>query len=165
MVLNHLENKLTGWVQNKRLFKDLIRINLHEVTELRLLQVIQVFLSSPLSNINVLPSFVAMEGEKDPNPPAQATKPKKSLKSKLKTTLGVSQKAHVVKTTKSQPVGSEQVSKNGEGLGENQRTQNNKEGKVLIDQPRHDAPSQKDACINKESKLITIHSLSKGFGY
>ena len=58
-----------------------------------------------------------MEGVNDPNLPAQVAETKKV--SKTKTTSGVSQKAPVVKTTKSQPVGSEQVSKVGEGLGEN----------------------------------------------
>ena len=48
---------------------------------------------------------------------AQAAKTKKVSKTKTKTASSVSQKAPVVKTTKSQPVGSEQVSKVGEGLG------------------------------------------------
>ena len=30
MVIDHIENQLTCWIQNKRLFKDLLRINLHE---------------------------------------------------------------------------------------------------------------------------------------
>ena len=36
LVIEHPENKLDCWVQNKRLFKDLVRINLHEGTELRM---------------------------------------------------------------------------------------------------------------------------------
>ena len=60
MVINHHENKLTCWVQNKRLFKDLVRINLHEGTELRLPKVIQVFLSTNTSTLNALPSTIAM---------------------------------------------------------------------------------------------------------
>ena len=100
-----------------------------------------------------------MEGVNDPNPPAQATKPKKVSKSKSKTTSGVSQKALVVKTTKSQHVGSDQVRKNGEGIGENQETQKNKEGESVINQPSHAAPSQKDASINMESNtLLSIPS-------
>ena len=51
-----------------------------------------------------------------PNPPTQAAKIKKVSKSKSKTTSGVSQKAPVVKTTESQPVGSDQGSKFGEGI-------------------------------------------------
>ena len=95
-----------------------------------------------------------MEGDKDPNPPAQATKPKKSSKSKLKATSGVSQKAHVIKITKSQPMGSEQGSKSGEGIGENQETKKNKVGESESVQPIHDAPSQKDAYINMESNSL-----------
>ena len=34
MVIDHPENQMTCWIQNKRLFKDLVRINLHEGTEL-----------------------------------------------------------------------------------------------------------------------------------
>ena len=60
MVINHPENKLICWVQNKRLFKDLVRINLHEGTELRLPQVIHVFLSTNTYTLNALPSSVAM---------------------------------------------------------------------------------------------------------
>ena len=46
---------------------------------------------------------------------------KQRKSSKLNLTSGVFQKAHVVKTTKSQFVGSEHVSKVGEGIGGNQR--------------------------------------------
>ena len=55
LVVNHPQNQLTCWVQNKRLFKDLVRINLHEGTQLRMPQVIHVFLSSSLINLNDLP--------------------------------------------------------------------------------------------------------------
>ena len=127
LVLDHTENQLACWVQNKRLFKDLVRINLHEGTQLRMPQVIQVFPSTPLSNLNALPSFSAMEGVNDPNPPTQAAKTRKISKTKSKTISGVSQKAPVAKSTKSRPEGSEQVSKFGEGIGENQRTLKDKE--------------------------------------
>ena len=126
LVVNHPENQLACWVQTKRLFKDLVRINLHVGTQLRMPQVIQVFLSSSLKNLNALPSSAAMEGMNDPNPPTQAAKPKKISKSK--TTSGVSQKTFVVKTTKSQHVGSEQVNSAGEGIGEHQRTLKDKVG-------------------------------------
>ena len=109
LVVDQPENQLVCWVQNKRLFKDLVRINLHEGTQLRMPQVIQVFLSSSLISQNSLPSSAAMEGVNVPNPPTQAAKPKKISKSKSKTTSDVSQKTSVVKTTKSQPVGSDQV--------------------------------------------------------
>ena len=107
MVIDHPENQLACWVQNRRLFLDLVRINLHEGTALRIPHVIHVFLSTSLSNLNVLPSNADMEGVNDPNPPIQAAKIKKVSKSKSKTTSGVSQKALVVKITKSQHVGSE----------------------------------------------------------
>ena len=122
LVVNLPENQLACWVQNKRLFKDLVRINLHEGTQLRMPQVIQVFFSSSLTNLNDLPSSAAMEGVNDPNPPTQAAKPKKISKSKSKTTSGVSQKTSVVKTTKFQHVGSEQVNLVGKGIWEHQRT-------------------------------------------
>ena len=128
MVVNHPKNTLTCWVQNKRLFKDLVRINLHEGTELRLPQVIQVFLSTNISTLSALPSSVAMEGEKDPNPPIPATKIKKPSKSKSKTTSSVFQKAHVAKPIKSQHVVSEQMCDKGEGIWENKITQKDKEG-------------------------------------
>ena len=79
LVINHPENKLTCWVQNKRLFKDLVRINLHEGTKLRMPHVIKVFLSSSLSNLSSLPSTTAMKGVNDPNPPTQAAKTKESF--------------------------------------------------------------------------------------
>ena len=34
LVMDRPENQLACWVRNKRLFKDLVRINLHEGTEL-----------------------------------------------------------------------------------------------------------------------------------
>ena len=107
LIVNHPENQLGYWVQNKRLFKDLVRIILHEGTQLRMPHVIQVFISSSLTNLNALPSSTAMEDVNDPNTPTQAAKPKKISKSKSKTTSGVSQKTYVIKTTKSQHVGSE----------------------------------------------------------
>ena len=102
LVMEHPENKLDCWVQNKRLFKDLVRINLHEGTELRMPLVIQVFLSS-LSNLHSLPSSTAMEGVNVSNPSTLAAKTKKVSKTKSKSTSVVSQKTSVVKTTKSQP--------------------------------------------------------------
>ena len=84
---------------------DLVRINLHESTALRMPQVIQVFLSTFLSNLSAFPSIATMEGVNEPNPPTQAVKTKKITKIKSKTTSGFSQKASVIKTTKSQPGG------------------------------------------------------------
>ena len=76
-----------------------------------------------------------MEGVNDPNPPSQAAKLKKISKSKSKTTSGVSQKTSVVKTTKSQPVGSEHVNLVGEGIGEHQRTLKDKVREGVKDLP------------------------------
>ena len=69
--------------------------------------VIQVFLSTSLSNLNDMPLTAVIEGVNDPNPPTQAAKTKKVSKSKSKTSSGVSQKAPVVKSTKSKPEGSD----------------------------------------------------------
>ena len=109
----------------------------------------------------LLPSITAMEGVNDPNPPTQAVKAKKVSKTKSKTTSGVSQKAPVVKSTKSQPEGSDQVSKIGEGIGENQRTLKNKVGEGVKNQPSHDASSQKDVSINKELNTLLSSSSQK----
>ena len=92
---------------------------MHESTTLRMPHVIHVYLSTSLSNLSALPSIIVVEGVNDPNPHTQAVKTKKIAKTKSKTTLGVSQKTSVVKTTKSQQEGSEKVSKTGEGIGEN----------------------------------------------
>ena len=106
-----------------------------------------------------MPSYAAMEGVNDPNPPTQAVKTKKIAKIKSKTTSGVSQKTSVVKTTKSQPDGSEPVSKIGEGIRENQLTLKDKEEEGLKTQPSHATSSQKDVSINKESnKFISTSS-------
>ena len=158
LVLDHLENQLTCWVQKKRLFKDLVRINLHEGPALRMPHVIHVFLSTSLSNVNSLPSITAMEGVNDPNPSTQAVKSKKVSKTKFKTTSRVSQKAQVAKSTKSQHVGSEQVSKIGEGIVENQRTLKDTVGDGLKNHPNHATCSQKDVSINKESNTLMSSS-------
>ena len=163
LVVNLPENQLACWVQNKRLFKDLARINLHEGTQLRIPWVIQVFIYSSLTNLNALPSSAAMEGVNDPNPPTQAVKPKKISKSKSKTTSGVSQKTSVVKTTKSQPVGSQQVNLAGEGIGEHQRTLKDKEGEGVTNFPSHATSSQKDVSINMEINTILSTSSQKDF--
>ena len=124
-------------------------------------QVIQVFLSSSLTNLNALPSSAAMEGVNDHNPPTQAAKPKKISKSKSKTTSGVSQKTSVVKTTKSQPVGSEQVNLVSEGIGEHQRTLKDKEGEGVKNLFIHSTSSQKDVSINMEINTILSTSSQK----
>ena len=161
LVVDQPENQLVCWVQNKRLFKDLVRINLHEGTQLRMPQVIHVFLSSSLISQNSLPSTAAMEGVNVLNPPTQAAKPKKISKSKSKTTSDVSQKTSVVKTTKSQLVGSEQVSSVGEGIGEHQRTLEDKEGEGVKNLPSHATSSQKDVSINMEINTILSTSSQK----
>ena len=155
------ENKLVCWVQNKRLFKDLVRINLHEGSQLRMPQVIHVFLSSSSLSQTSLPSSAAIEGVNVPNPPTQAAKPKKVSKSKSKTTSCVSQKTSVVRTTKSQPEGSDQVKSVGGGMGGHQRTPKNKEGGGVTNLPIHATSSQKDVCINMEINSILSTSSQK----
>ena len=102
-----------------------------------------------------------MEGVNVPNPPTQAAKPKKVSKSKSKTTSNVSQKTSVVKTTKSQPEGSDQVKSVGEGMGEHQRTPKNKEGESVKNLPSHATSSQKDVSINMEINTILSTSSQK----
>ena len=165
LVMDHLENQLSCcWVQNKRLVKDLFRINLHEGTTLRMPQVIQVFLSTYFSTLNALPSIFVLVGVNDPNPPAQGAKIKKISKQKSKTTSGVSQKAPVAKTTKSHHVGSEHVDNSGEGIGENQQTLKNNSGESVINQPNHVVSSQKDVNINKETNTLLSTSSQKDLG-
>ena len=111
--------------------------------------------------MNDLPSSAAMEGVNDPNPATQAAKPKKISKSKSKTTSGVSQKTSVVKTTKSQPVGSEQVNLDGEGIWEHQRTLKDKKGEGVKNLPNYATSSQKVVSINKEINTILSTSSQK----
>ena len=59
-------------------------------------------------------------------------------------------------------MGSEHVCEKGEALGENQRTQKDKEWEFVNVQPSHVAPSQKDACINKETNLLLSIPSQKG---
>ena len=87
-----------------------------------------------------------------PNLPTQATKIKKSSKSKSKTTSSVSQKTTVAKTTKSKHVGSVQVGEKSEGTGENQRTQKNNVGEGKTNHPRHVVSSQQGTIINMDIK-------------
>ena len=95
LVLDHPENKLACWVQNKRLFKDLVRINLHEGTQRRMQQAIQVFLSTILSNLSASPSSASMEGVNDPNPPTKQSKSRKFQKQSPKPPQ-VSPKRHIL---------------------------------------------------------------------
>ena len=137
MVLDHPENQLSCWIHNKRLFKDLMRINLHEGIELRYPQVIQVYLSTKLPPLSSLPSNAAMEGVNDPNPPSEAAKPKRVPKKKSKTPSIVSQNTSVETKTKSQPEGSEHLSEIGEGIGDHRRTHKYKASEGEKNQPRN----------------------------
>ena len=69
---------------------------------------------------------------------------------------------HVVKTTKSQPIGSDQVRKVGDGIGENQGTQKNMEGESVINHPRHVAASQKVAIIDMDENTLLFIPSQKG---
>ena len=128
-------------------------------------QVIQVFLSTSLSYLNDFPSITAMEGVNDPNPPTQEVKSKTVSKTNSKTTSSVSQKAPVAKSTKSQPEGSDQVSKIGEGIKKYQRTLKNKVGEGVKNQLSHATSSQKDVSINKESNTFLSTSSQEDLGY
>ena len=161
LVVDQPGNQLVCWVQNKRFFKDLVKINMHEGTQLRMPQIIHVFLSSFSLSQNSLHSSTAMEGVNVPNPPTQAAKPKKVSKSKSKTTSDVSQKTFVVKTTKSQPKGSDQVKSIGEGKGEHKRTPKDKEGEGVKNLPSHATSSQKDVSIYMEINTCLSTSSQK----
>ena len=138
LMISKPKENLTCWVLNKRLFKDLANINLHEGAELRFPQVIQVFLNSFHSSntLNSLTSSAAMEGLNIPNLHTQASKPKKS-KTKYKATSIVSQKTIVEKSTESQTEGSDQVVRIVEKTGGNQKTQKNKKGEAERTHPNH----------------------------
>ena len=162
MIIDHPENQLTCWIQNKISFKDLVRINLYEGTELGYPQVIQVYLTTQLSSITSLHSNIDMEGVNVPNPPTQTTKPNKTVKSKSKTTLGVSQKTFVVITTKSQLEGSAHVSKKGEGTGGNKIIHKNKVGESESNHPNHIVSSQQDKVTNKDLNTSLSTSSQEG---
>ena len=117
VVLDRENDKLNCWTQSKRVFQNLLRINKNSGVELAYHPFVQVYISTLSSSIspNSL-SSMAMKGVIQ-HPPAQATKPSKT-KSKL-TTSSVSQKAGVVKSTKTKNVGSVKVISKGEGTGAN----------------------------------------------
>ncbi|MCI35722.1 hypothetical protein A2U01_0056943, partial [Trifolium medium] len=97
-----------------------------------------------------------------PQPSTQAAKSKKVSKAQSKKpTSIVSQKTIVVKPTKSQPEGSDQVAVSGEGRGENQRNPKNKAGEMCDIPASHPVSSQKDIGINKESNTSLVASSQK----
>ena len=97
----------------------------------------------------------------DPNPPTQEVKEKKVSKTKSKTTSDVSQKAHVAKSTKSQPKGSDHVSKIGERMGGNQRTLKDKVREIVNNHPNHDASCCPVALTIVEGGLNTIVQINR----
>ena len=103
VVLDRENDKLNCWTQSKRVFQDIVRINMNSGIELAYPPFVQVYISTPSYSIspNFLPSS-AMEGEIQ-HPHNQAGKPSKT-KSKS-TTSSISQKAGVVKSTKNEKYG------------------------------------------------------------
>ena len=77
-----------------------------------------------------------------------------------KPTSGVSQKAPVVKTTKTLE-GSVKEVVSGEGRGEHQRNPKNKEGEISVSQPSHPVSSQKDTVVEKEVITSLVASSQK----
>ena len=78
VVLNREDEKLNCWIQRKRVFQDLARINRNSCIDLVYPSFVQVYIStlSSSQSPNSLPS-TAMEGENQ-HPPAQAAKPSKN---------------------------------------------------------------------------------------
>ena len=176
MLANHLVNdlivsnknaKLDSWVQDKRVFSDLTRMNLNSTVELHYLPIMEAgnegkfhgYNSTPSSQPQIsLPSATMAVGN-DPQQPDQVAKPSK-IKSK-KPTSGVSQKTLIVKIKKNTPEGSVPGEGKGEGRGENQRSPKNKEGEEIENQPSHSAVSQKTAEVNKELNSSIVTSSQK----
>ena len=85
-------------------------------------------------------------------PPAAKSK-KIFWKFKSKAPSVVSQNIDVTKSNTSQPEGSEQVTKVGDGTGEHQRTQKNKVYEGEFAQPIHLVSSQNDIMINNDINI------------
>ena len=139
VVLDREDDKLNCWTQSKRVFQDLVWINRNSCIELAYTPFFQVYIStlSCSNSPNSLPSS-AMEGAIK-HPPIQAAKPSKN-KSK-QTTSTVSQKAVVVKTTKTKNVGRVKVVSEGEGTGASQPLQKNNVSEGESVHPSHSVPS------------------------
>ena len=100
-----------------------------------------------------------MEGANQ-HPPTQVVKPSKN--ESKQTTLSVSQKAGVVKTTKTKKVGKVKLVSEGDGTGVSQPLQKYKESEGVLVQPIHFVPSQKGKDVNKEISYSLLAPSQKG---
>ena len=106
---------------------------------------------------NSLPS-AAMEGAIQ-HPPTQATKLSKT-KSKS-TTLSVSQKSGVVKSTRTKIVWSVKEIGEGEGTGAGQQLEKDNVSKGVQNQPSHSVPTQKGTEVNKKVNTSLLDTSQK----
>ena len=113
LVISNQAAKLEYFVQEKRIFKDLFRMNLYPTVEVIYLPVMEpgnekqvssfpATLSQPQSSL----PFVTIAAGNDTQQPSEVAQPSKS--EAKKTTSGASKKAPVVKTKKHKPEGSVQ---------------------------------------------------------
>ncbi|KAK1356253.1 hypothetical protein POM88_049509 [Heracleum sosnowskyi] len=157
LVVQFPANSKDCWVQNKRVLEDLNRLNHNK--ELQFVyppifnaaqeaQVSQVISSTvPSSTVISLISSATMEAGTVQRPPTQVATYK--IPKSKNPTSGVSQKAPVVKNTKTLE-GSVKEVVSGKRRGEHQRNPKNKEGEISVSQPSHPVSSQKYTVVEKE---------------
>ena len=157
MLANHVDDKLVitnqpakleSWVQEKRIFMELLRMNLYPDVEVNYQPIMEpgnegkIFgFPSTLAQPPTSLFSATMDSGKDPQHPSQVAQPSKS-KTK-KPTSGASQKAPVVKTKKHKPDRSVKGVSEGEGKGENQQNPKDKAGELCVNHPIHSVVSKK----------------------
>ncbi|KAL1811248.1 hypothetical protein ACET3Z_021313 [Daucus carota] len=155
LVITNKEAKLPSFVQEKRVFKDLFRMNLYPSLEVVYLPTMEAgkhkevhgfptTLSQPSPSL--LSAIRAVEEAHQQS--TQVAKPSKNKSSKP--TSDASQKTSVVKSKKHKPEGSVIGGCEGEGKGEHKRSPKNKDGEMCVNQPSHSAVSQKTVDVNME---------------
>ncbi|KAL1815699.1 hypothetical protein ACET3Z_018273 [Daucus carota] len=166
LVITNKEAKLPSFVQEKRVFKDLLRMNLYPSLEVVYLPIMEAGKEKevhgfPTTLSQPSPSFLSAirAVEEAHQQSTQVAQPSKSKSSKL--TSGASQKASVVKSKKHKPEGSVVGGSKGEGKGENQRSPKDKDGEVSANQPSHSAVSQKTVDVNMEISTSLVASSQK----
>ncbi|KAL8147280.1 hypothetical protein AgCh_004848 [Apium graveolens] len=138
IVLENPNNKLTCWVQERRIIVDLNRANHHR--------------DVPMFYFSVMHT---------PQLPTKAAKSTTISKSKSKKTpSGISQKVPVEKSTKAKE-GSVKEGQLGEGRGEHQRNPKDKVGELSESQPSHTAVSQQTAVLKKDKSSLLAASSQK----
>ncbi|KAK1389762.1 hypothetical protein POM88_017940 [Heracleum sosnowskyi] len=179
LLANHVEsnvvvqfpaNSKDCWVQNKRVLEDLNKLNHNKEVQLvyppifnaaQEAHVSHVFYSTVPSSIVISLIFSAtMEAGTFQQPPTQVATSKIPKSKSIKPTSDASQKAHVVKTTKTLE-GSVKEVVSGEGMGEHQRNPKNKEGEISVSQPSHLVSSQKDTVVENEVITSLVASSQK----